>query len=82
MKLNNWLSFLNIKIIGKNKLTTVVYGEPVFNGVFTNFESFTQHLYNCALIFTFLHTAFKLCSNFELIHHELVNSRSIFRKNG
>ena len=80
MKLNNSLSFLNIKIIGKNnKLATAVYGKPVFNGVFTNFESFIQHLYNCALIFTFLHTAFKLCSNFELIHHEIENSRNIFR---
>ena len=36
--------FLDIKIVQKtNKFTTIVYREPAFSGVFTNFESFKHN---------------------------------------
>ena len=83
MEMNNSLSFLDIKIVRENnKFTTSVYRKPTFSGVFTNFESFIPNSYKYALIFTLLHRAFKLCSNFELLHQEIENLKNIFRNNG
>ena len=82
MKMNNLLSFLDIKIFRENnKFTTWVYCKPTFSGVFTNFESFIPNSYKYASIFTLLHRALKLCSNFELFHQEISNLKNIFRKN-
>ena len=67
IEMNNWLSFLDIKIVRENnKFTISVYRKPSFSGVFTNFESFICNSYKYALIFTLLQRAFKLFSNFEL----------------
>ena len=77
------LSFLDIKIVRENiKFTNSVYCKPAFSGVFTNLESFIPNSYKYALIFTLLHRAFKLCSNFELFHQEIENLKNIFRNNG
>ena len=61
---------------------TLVYRKPTIRGVFTNFGSFIpkSHIYN--LLFTLLHTAFKLCSNFERFHQEIDNLKIIFENNG
>ena len=81
--MNNLLSFLYIKIVrDNNKFTTSVYHKPTFSGVFTNFESFIPNSHKYALIFTLLHWAFKLCSNFQRSHQEIENLKSIFRNNG
>ena len=34
------------------------------------------------MIFTLLYRAFKLCSNFELFHQEILNLKDIFKRNG
>ena len=34
------------------------------------------------MIFTLLFRAFKLCSNFELFHQEILNLKDIFKRNG
>ena len=82
IQMNN-LCFLDIKIVRENNtFTTSVYHKPTFSGVFTNFESFIPNLYKYTLIFTLLHIAFKLCSNFELFHQEIENLKNICRKNG
>ena len=81
--MNNSLSFQDIKTVTKNnKFTTSVCCKPTFSGVFTNFKSFIPNWYKYTLIFTLLHRAFKLCSNFELFHEEIENLKNIFRKNG
>ena len=78
---NNLLSSLDIKIVRENnKLTTSVYHKPPFSGVFTHFESFIPNSYKYALIFILLHRAFKLFSNFELLHQEIEHLNNIFRK--
>ena len=78
--MNNSLSFLDIKNIRENNIFTIsVYRKLTFSGVFTNFESFIPNSYKYALIFTLLHRAFKLCSNFELFHQEIENLKNIFR---
>ena len=80
IEMNNSLSFLDIKIVRENNIFTIsVYRKLTFSGVFTNFESFIPNSYKYALIFTLLHRAFKLCSNFELFHQEIENLKNIFR---
>ena len=61
---------------------TSVYRKPTFSGVFTNFESFVPKSYKYNLLFTLLHRAFKLCSNFERFHQEIDKLKTIFENNG
>ena len=83
IEMNNSLSFLDIKIVRENnKFTTSVYRKSTFSCVFTNFGSLIPNSYKYAFIFTFLHRAFKLCSNFELFHQKVENLKTLFRKNG
>ena len=83
VKINNSLSFLDIKIVrDNNKFTTSVYRKTTFSGVLTNFESFIPTSYKYTLIFTLLYGAFKPCSNFELFHQDIENLTNIFGNNG
>ena len=78
----NSISFLDIKISrDKNRFTTSVYRKPTFSGLFTNFESLILKSYKYNLLFTLLHRAFKLCSNFERFHQEIDKLKTIFENN-
>ena len=80
---NNSRSFLDIKITRvNNSFSTSIYRKVTFSGVFTNFESFIPVSYKSNLIFTLLFRVFKLCSNFELFHPEILNLKDIFKRNG
>ena len=69
IKIENSISFLDIKISrSNNKSTTAVYRKPTSSGAFTNFGRFIPKSYKYNSPFTFLHRAFKLCSNFELFN--------------
>ena len=46
-----------------------------------NFESFIPVSYKSNLIFTLSFRAFRLCSNFELFHQEILNLKNIFKRN-
>ena len=46
-----------------------------------NFESFIPVCNKSSLIFTLLFRAFKLCSNFELFHQEILYLKGIFKRN-
>ena len=79
----NSISFLDIKITrDNNKFMISVYCKPTFSGVFTNFGSFIPKSYKYNLLFTLLHRAFKLCSNFERFHQEIDKLKTIFENNG
>ena len=65
-----------------NSFSTSIYRQVTFIGVSTNFESFIPVSYKSNLIFTLLFRAFKLCSNFELFHQEILNLKDIFKRNG
>ena len=78
----NSILFLDIKITrDNNKFMTSVYRKPTFSGVFTNFGSFIPKSYKYNLLFTLLHRAFKLCSNFERFHQEIDKLKTIFENN-
>ena len=75
--------FLDIIISrGNKKFTTSVYCKPTFSGVFTNFGSFIPKSYKCNFLFNLLHRAFKIRSNFELLHQENDKLKTIFENNG
>ena len=83
IKENNSKSFLDIKITRvNNSFSIIIYRKVTFRGVFTNFENFVPVSYKSNLIFTLLIRAFKLCSNFELFHQEMLNRTDIFKRNG
>ena len=78
----NSISILDIKITrDNNKFMTSVYRKSNFSRVFTNFGSFIPKSYKYNLLFTLLHRAFKLCSNFECFHHEIDKLKTIFENN-
>ena len=80
---NNSISFLDIKTRRvNNSFSTSIYHKVTFSGVFTNFGSFILVSFKSNLIFTLLFRAFKLCSNFELFHQEILNLKDIFKRNG
>ena len=71
--------FLNIKISSdNNKFTTSVYRKPTSSGTFTNFGNLFPKSYKYNLLFTILHRASKLFSNFELFD----KPKSTFENNG
>ena len=78
----NSILFLEIKIGRVNFSFSISACRKLrFSGVFTNFESFIAASYMSSLIFTFLFTAFKLCSNFEVFYQEILNLKDIFKRN-
>ena len=78
----NSISFLDIKITSdNNKFMTSVYRQPTFSGVFTNFRSFIPKSQKYNMLFTLLHQALKLCSNFERFHREIDKLQTIFENN-
>ena len=79
----NSILFFDIKIsMGNNKFTTSVYHKQTFSGVFISFGDFIPKSYKYNLLFTLLHRAFKLCSNFELFHQKIDKLKIIFQYNG
>ena len=60
---------------------TSFYRKPTFSVVFTNTRSFIPKSNKYNLLFTLLHRAFKLCSNFERFHQEIDKLMTIFENN-
>ena len=71
-----------LKLVGLIIVFYKYLSKVTFSGVFTNFESFIPISYKSNLIFTLLFRAFKLCSNFELFHQEILNLKDIFKRSG
>ena len=79
---SNSISFLDIKINrDNNRFLTSVYRKPTFSGVFTNFDSYIPLSYKSGLISSLLYRAFKLCSNFEIFHQEIIFLKDAFKRN-
>ena len=77
---SNSIYFLDIKINrDNNRFLTSVYRKPTFSGVFT--DSYIPLSYKSGLISPLLYRAFKLCSNFEIFHQEIIFVKDIFKRN-
>ena len=79
---SNYFSFLNVKIIRKNKrFVTSIFWKATFSGAFTNYDSFIFDTYKVGLVHTLLFRFFKICSSMQNFHIELEQLRSILKCN-
>ena len=80
---NNSISFLDIKINRDNdRFLTSVYRKSTFSCVFISFDSYISLPYKSGLTSLLLYRAFKLCSNFEIFHREIIFLKDIFKRKG
>ena len=77
----NCICFLDINR-ENNIFLTSLYSKPTFSGVFTNSDIYIPFSYKSGLISSLLSRAFKLCSNFEIFHQEIIFLKYIFKMNG
>ena len=77
------LAFLDVFVTRKpTGFVTSVYRKPTFSGVYTNFDSFLPSIYKTGLISTLLYRSYTICSNWKLIHTEMITLQSLMSKNG
>ena len=63
-------------------ITTSVYRKSTHSGVYTHYSSFVPFRLKRRLINTLLFRAYELCSNYELLHREFENLKTMFMNNG
>ena len=81
-EIDNTLSFLDINVIrDRYHFITSVYRKPTFSGVYTNYQSFIPDIYKTGLISTLLFRMFNICSNWNLIHDEIVHLKLTMKRN-
>ena len=79
---DNYMPFLDVKVIRSDgSFITSIYRKPTFSGVYTNFGSFIRELYKQNLVSTLLFRIHAICSTWELMHREVLNLKSILRRN-
>ena len=79
---NNKLAFLDVQVTREGDyFVTSIYRVPSFSGVYTNFNSFTPMKYKHGLLFTLLHRAFTISSDYKTFHEEVCKLKNIWLKN-
>ena len=79
---NNALPFLDVHVLrDNNAFITSIYRKPTFSGVYTNYNSFLPEIYKTSLVSTLLFRSYSICSNWSLIHCEIIRLKSIMSKN-
>ena len=77
------MSFLDVNIARKQgKVTTFVYCQSTFSGIYTYFDSFLSSIYKIGMIHTLLYRCFRICSDWTKFHLELVKLMDVFKING
>ena len=79
----NRIPFLDVLVDGSDsKFTTSVYRKPINPGRCLNGASECPKKYKLSVIRAYIHRAFKVCSNWPLLHQELTRVRQILTNNG
>ena len=77
------LSFLDVEVSRDgNTFVTSVYRKPTFSGVYTYFDSFLPSTYKIGMIYTLEFRCFRICSDWNKFHKEIIFLKDIFLKNG
>ena len=77
------IPFLDINIdITNNELTTDVYRKPTYTGLILNYKALCPNHWKTGLLFTLLHRAYEVCSNWVIFHKEIGRLTEIFKQNG
>ena len=75
-------SFFDVKNCRKNgKQVLSFYREPLFNGVFTNYEFFIPTYQKRGLLHTLLYTSFGICCDLKTFHLDIDHLKTILMKN-
>lgn len=77
------LAFLDVnvrKTLGK--FETSVYRKPTFTGLGLSFFSFSSFRFKKSSITTLLHRAYRICSNYNVLHKEFNFVKLFFKNNG
>ena len=61
---------------------TSVYRKPTFSGIYTHFDSFLPSTYKIDMIYTLVFRCFRICSDWNKFHKEIIFSKDIFLENG
>ena len=62
--------------------TTCEYQKLTFSGAYIHFDSFLPDTYKVDMIYTLIHTCFRISFNWSMFHSQLILLREIFQKNG
>ena len=77
------MPFLDVLVTREsNKFTTSVFRKNTFSGLGTSFFSFTPYIYKINAIKTLIFRAYRLSSNFTVLHREFNFIREYFVANG
>ena len=77
------LPFLDVKIKrSENKFITSVYRKPTYTGLFSKYFSFSPKQNKENLIYTLTYRAYKICSDFLLLHEQLQFLKDTLQRNG
>ena len=77
------IPFLDLFIMkDDNKVLINVYRKPTHSGVYTHFNSFLPFRLKRQLVVTLLERAYKICSNYELLHREFDDLKRLLMRNG
>jgi len=77
------LPFLDTIVFRENnRFQTAVFRKPTFTGLGTSFFSYCSQLFKINSLKTLLHRAYKVSSNFSVLHIELEFLKSFFTSNG
>ena len=77
------MSFLDVEVSRDgNTFVTSVYRKPTFSGVYTHFDSFLPSTYKIGMIYTLVFRCFRICSDWNKFHKEIICLKDIFLKNG
>ena len=80
---NGKLSFLDVEVSRDgNTFVTSVYRKPTFSGVYAHFDSFLLSTYKIGMIYTLVFRCFRICSDWNKFHKEIIFLKDIFLKNG
>ena len=64
------------------QITTSVYSQPTFSGVYIHLHSFLPSTYKFGTVYTLAYRRFRICSSWTKLHTELFCLKEIFSKNG
>ena len=78
---NNHLPFLDANIRKtQDNIETTFFKKQSHTGLYTRWDSYIPYKYKQNLVLTLLERAFKICSNYKLIHKEFQNILLHFKK--
>ena len=78
---NKQLSFLDVLVNRDNDFKFTIFRKSTYTGLTINFFSFCPLLYKINAFKTLLFRSYSLCSNYNLLHNEILFLHSLCRKN-